>query len=192
MMNQIVADKKLQVSLILIQFGGEEFAIDLLDVKEIIQAGQIRRLPKGLGFIEGIYNYRGDIIHIINPKKKLGIEENRLYKRKQILNEYEGPDPNNDSKDQYGPNGHNGPKTEFIIIVSLANNYIGFLVDRIINVAHLTADAIEGLSPIVQTNINIDCIKGIVKMKDRPRIWLDLKKILTESEQESIQRELIP
>ena len=55
-----------QISVIIFRVGNEEFAIDLLDVKEIIQSGQIRRLPKSLDYIEGIYNYRGNIIHIIN------------------------------------------------------------------------------------------------------------------------------
>ena len=60
-----------QMSIIIFEVAGEQFGIDLLDVKEIIKAGQIRRLPKSLDFVEGIYNYRGDIIHIINLKKKI-------------------------------------------------------------------------------------------------------------------------
>ncbi len=161
-----------QISLILIEFGGEEFAIDLLSVKEIIKAGQIRRLPKGFDFIEGIYNYRGDIIHIINPKKKLRISENKIYQNEPGVKE------------------HNGSENQFIIIINIAGGYIGFLVDRIINVAHIGASSIEGLSPIIQTNIDVDCMKGIVKFEDRPRIWLNLNKILTRDEKETIQREI--
>ncbi|MFX1294870.1 MAG: chemotaxis protein CheW [Promethearchaeota archaeon] len=166
------SDRKIQISLILIEIGGEEFAIDLLDAKEIIQAGQIRRLPRGFDFIEGIYNYRGNIIHIINPKKKLKINNRNIYKNQTETDE--------NSRDE----------NEFIIIISLADNYIGFLVDRIINVTHVNTDDIEDLSPILQTNVDADCIKGIIKFKDRPRVWLNLKKVLSESEQISIQKEI--
>ena len=164
---------KIELSLILIEIGGEEFAIDLLEAKDIIQASQIRRLPRGFEFIEGIYNYRGDIIHIINPKKKLRIGEYKLY------------------ESQIDSDEHNGSEKQYIIIVSLANNFIGFLVDRIINVAHVNTDAIEGLSPIIQTNVDMDCIKGIIKFEDRPRVWLNLRKILSESEQNTLQKELL-
>jgi len=42
-------------SFIIFQIGWEQFAIDFLDVKEIIRAGQIRKLPKSLDFVDGIY-----------------------------------------------------------------------------------------------------------------------------------------
>ena len=51
MTEQVYADKD-QMSIILFQVHSEIFAIDLLDVKEIVQSGQIRRLPKSLDFIE--------------------------------------------------------------------------------------------------------------------------------------------
>ena len=68
-----------QVSILSFQIGWEEFCIDLYDVKEIIQAGLIRKLPKSLDYIDGIYNYRGEIIHVINLKKKLNLNQYVLY-----------------------------------------------------------------------------------------------------------------
>ena len=62
-----------QLSVVLFETEGEQFAINLYDTKEIILAGQIRKLPQSYEFVEGIYNYRGDIIHIINLSKKLFI-----------------------------------------------------------------------------------------------------------------------
>ncbi|MFW9988631.1 MAG: chemotaxis protein CheW [Candidatus Odinarchaeota archaeon] len=68
-----------QVSILSFQIGWEEFCIDLYDVKEIIQAGLVRKLPKSLDYIDGIYNYRGEIIHVINLKKKLEFDQSILY-----------------------------------------------------------------------------------------------------------------
>ncbi len=62
-----------QISILTFKIGWEEFVIDLLDVKEIIQAGQIRKLPKSIDYIDGIYNYRGEIIPVIYLKKKLDL-----------------------------------------------------------------------------------------------------------------------
>ena len=168
-----------QMSIIIFEVAGEQFGIDLLDVKEIIQAGQIRRLPKSLDFVEGIYNYRGDIIHIINLKKKLNLNEYGLYKlKKSLINE---TDENNDDSNKL--------TQKFIIIVNINNNNIGFYVDQIINVSNISSEEIIGLSPIFQTSIGIEYINGIIKFKDKPRILIDLSKILSEAEQLSIQQE---
>ncbi|MFX1395034.1 MAG: chemotaxis protein CheW [Promethearchaeota archaeon] len=184
-----------QLSIIVFEIGWEQFVIELLDAKEIIQSGQIRRLPKSLDFIEGIYNYRGDIIHIINLKKKLNLDKYSIYKsvRSSITSAEENELAENETEENKSmENGseENGSEKNFIIIVNINNKNIGFFVDRIINVAQISAKKVEALSPIFQTSIGIEYIKGIVKFEDRPRILIDLGKVLSEAEQYSIQKEV--
>jgi len=156
-----------QFSVILFKVGGEEFALDLLDVKEIIQTGQIRRLPQSYDFIEGIYNYRGNIIHIINMKKKLRLSDYKIYREN---------------------GGEEETSQKFIIIVNINETNIGFYVDLIVKVDQVSTDRLVGLSPIFQTTMDhIDYIKGIIQFEDRPRIFIDLQKVLSEAEQLSIQ-----
>ena len=162
-----------QVSILTFQIGWEQFVIDLLDVKEIIQAGQIRKLPKSLDFIDGIYNYRGEIIHIINLKKKLNLDQYILYESK-----YSSFDQDVSSS-----------KT-FIIIIKVDNDLIGFYVDSIVSIDHILPKEIVGLSPIFQTSVAIDFIKGIINFKDRPRVMLDLTKIFNEIEKFRVQQDL--
>ena len=157
-------------SVILFETEGEQFAINLYDTKEIILAGQIRKLPQSYEFIEGIYNYRGEIIHIINLSKKLNLYEYKIYH-------------DNKNKEKYESN------KKYIIIVTLNKVNTGFLVDKIIDIASIDINLIEGLSPIFQTSVGIEYIKGIIKFKDRPRILLDLSKILLEIEQTVLEKE---
>ncbi len=174
MMRQEYEKVEEKISVIIFEVGWEQFTIELLDVKEIIQAGQIRRLPQSLDFIEGIYNYRGDIIHIENLQQKLNLDEYVISKERSIeLDDIE------DSHKKY------------IIIVNLEGTNIGFLVDRILNVSHIETKSLVGLNPIFQTSIGIQYIKGIVKFTDRPRILINLNKVLSESEQVTIQNDLI-
>ena len=100
------------ISLILVEIAGEQFAIDLLDVKEIIKTGHIRRLPKSLDFVDGIYNYRGDIIHVVNLNKKLNLETCRVYTLKG-------------NGDENGDSSNN-----FIIIINVNESNLGFFVDK--------------------------------------------------------------
>ena len=173
MLQEQINNEGNQISVIIFEVGLEQFAINLLDVKEIIQAGQIRRLPKSLDFVDGIYNYRGDIIHVINLKKKLALESYRVYNSEDIL-----------------PDDNNNLINKFIIIINVNGINIGFIVDKIINVAHIKPEDLVGLSPIFQTSIGIEYIKGIIKFEDRPRILINLNKVISESEQSSIQKEL--
>ena len=162
-----------QISILTFQIGWEQFVIDLLDVKEIIQAGQIRKLPKSLDYIDGIYNYRGEIIHVINLKKKLDLNSYMLYESRYSSFEQE----------------LNTSKT-FIIILKVDNDLIGFYVDQIISIDHVLPNEIVALSPIFQTSVAIEFIKGIINFKDRPRVMLDLTKIFSEVEKFRIQQDL--
>ncbi len=57
------------------EFEREEFGIDIMEVKEIIRPKEIRPLPQTSDFIEGIINLRGEIIVIIDLRKKFGFKE---------------------------------------------------------------------------------------------------------------------
>ncbi|KKL74712.1 hypothetical protein LCGC14_2062140 [marine sediment metagenome] len=162
-----------QISILTFQVGWEQFVIDLLDVKEIIQAGQIRKLPKSLDFIDGIYNYRGEIIHIINLKKKLNLNVYILYEAQHSSFDQDSSEHN-----------------QFIIILKVDNDLTGFYVDKIVSIDHILPDEIVGLSPIFQTSVAIEFIKGIINFKDRPRVMLDLTKIFNEVEKIRIQQDL--
>jgi len=161
-----------QISILSFQIGWEEFVIDLFDVKEIIQAGLIRKLPKSLDYIDGIYNYRGEIIHIINMKKKLNLDQYVLYSKHSSFEQ----------------DSHKTKK--FIIILKLDNDLIGFYVDSILSIDHIDPAEIVGLSPIFQTSVAMEFIKGIINFKERPRIMLDLRNIFREVEKFKIQQDL--
>ncbi|MFX1236609.1 MAG: chemotaxis protein CheW [Promethearchaeota archaeon] len=175
MMEKSDMEKKM-TSVIFFEVEGEQFAIDLLNSREIVPKGQIRRLPQTYEYVEGIYNYRGEIIYIINLSKKL-----QLYKYKHLHAQAQK------SNEEVAIEKSD---TQYIIIVSINDVNTGFLVDRVINISHLKAKDIVGLSPIFETSISMEYIRGIIKSKDHPRILLDAEKILTEAEQVKIQKEL--
>jgi len=168
---QIYEDKN-QISILSFQIGWEEFVIDLFEVKEIIQAGLVRKLPKSLDYIDGIYNYRGEIIHVINLKKRLKLDEYILYSKYSSF-----------AQDSV-------TSKKFIIILKVDNDLIGFYVDSILSIDHIDPTEIVGLSPIFQTSVAIEFIKGIINFKERPRIMLDLSKLFSEVEKFKIQQDL--
>ncbi|WP_408955060.1 chemotaxis protein CheW [Natroniella sp. ANB-PHB2] len=56
---------------IVFKLGREEFGVKIMQVQEIIKRKEVTKLPQSADFIEGIINLRGDIITIIDLRKRL-------------------------------------------------------------------------------------------------------------------------
>lgn len=59
---------------IIFKLEEEEFGVKITDVQEIKERRPITKLPRAASFIEGIINIRGDIITIIDLRKRLGFK----------------------------------------------------------------------------------------------------------------------
>jgi purine-binding chemotaxis protein CheW len=62
------------VQLCLFQIDNEQFAVDILQVQEIIKPAEITRIPATPKFLLGVINLRGIIIPIIEIKSFIGMD----------------------------------------------------------------------------------------------------------------------
>lgn len=85
---------------VIFKLGKEEFGIDIMNVREIVQYQESVKVPNSPSFIEGIINYRGKVIPIVCLKTKFNME--------------------NSLKDA----------NTRIIVINLNDRQIGFLVDE--------------------------------------------------------------
>ena len=53
--------------------GAEEYAIEIIKVKEIILVEGITKVPQMPGYIEGIINLRGTVIPVVDLRKRFGM-----------------------------------------------------------------------------------------------------------------------
>ncbi len=93
--------------------GGEEFAIDILHVQEIIRTQQLTRVPNSPEFMEGVMNLRGKIIPVIALRRRFGLDE-------------------------VAPNKQNR-----IVVVEIQGTVLGFIVDAVSEVLRIPADTVE-------------------------------------------------
>ena len=54
---------------------GEEFAIDILRVQEIIRMVDLTKVPKTASYVEGVINLRGRIVPVINLRRRFGMPD---------------------------------------------------------------------------------------------------------------------
>ena len=140
--------------------GDEHFAIDLFDVKEVVEYTTITKLPNVAGYVRGIIDLRGEITLIIDLKQRLNIAEE---------------------------NAKSLESSRIIVLdETIAKSKIGILVDDVTSVSTFEGDQVDHTSASIskeETSI-IGIIKRRIKVKDKEIneliIWIDIKQLLTD------------
>jgi purine-binding chemotaxis protein CheW len=67
------AEEEPLVQLCTFRAGGEDYAIDVLRVREIIPPVPITPVPRAPAFVEGVVRLRGEVIPILDVRRRLGV-----------------------------------------------------------------------------------------------------------------------
>ena len=142
------------------QLGEEIFAIDVANVREILEYNSVTRVPKSPEYMRGVINLRGSVVPVFDMRLKFSMDRTEKTINTCIVVvevSYEGED---------------------III--------GALVDSVQEVFELEADQIEP-APKIGTHLRTEFIKGMGKRDERFIIILDIDKVFSAEEISSIQ-----
>jgi len=144
--------------LVSFKIGSEEFGINIMKVQEIIRMQEITKVPQMPGFIEGILNLRGNVIPIVDLRKKFDLPE---------------VEKTGDSR---------------IIVVSMLGRIIGIIVDSVSEVLRMNEEQIQPppsiISSIGQQYIKGVGKLG----QNRLLIMLEIDKILSLEEYQLIDQ----
>ncbi len=77
--------KEGEVQVVAFTMGEEEFACDIQVVSEVIKMLKVTPLPQSLEFIEGVINLRGEVIPVIDLRRRFGMEEVERTKESRII-----------------------------------------------------------------------------------------------------------
>lgn len=67
------------------RLGNEEYGIDILKVQEINRIADITRIPQSPDFVEGVINLRGNVIPIIDLRKRFNMPEREHDRQTRIV-----------------------------------------------------------------------------------------------------------
>jgi purine-binding chemotaxis protein CheW len=59
-----------------VRLGTEDYGIDTTQVREIVRMREITPIPRQPRYVEGVMNIRGEIIPVVNLKRRFGLQEN--------------------------------------------------------------------------------------------------------------------
>jgi purine-binding chemotaxis protein CheW len=136
------------------QLGSEEFAIQVLKVREIMGIQHITSVPHMPADVRGVINLRGRVIPVIDLRLKFGLEEK-----------------------EYG-------QRTCIIVVQLQRDskvHMGIIVDEVSEVLNLTGGDIQN-TPDFGSETAPPYLLGMANVKGKVKILLDIDEILTGSE----------
>lgn len=147
------APKEELIQMVGFMIGKELFGVNILSVQEIIRETPITAIPDAPEFIEGVINLRGNIIPVIDLRKRL-----KLYQ----------------SKDQ--------DHGIWIVILNIQGRITGFIVDTVTKVLKFSRDSISRPPEMVAAGSKSRYIQGVCKLDGELLILLDFNRILMVEE----------
>jgi purine-binding chemotaxis protein CheW len=74
-----------RVQLCTFRVGGEEYALDLMRVREIIPPLPVTPVPRAPRFVEGVASLRGDVVPVVDVRKRFGLAPTPPTRRTRFL-----------------------------------------------------------------------------------------------------------
>lgn len=135
------------MKVIVFQLADKEYAIPVSSVRGIEKLMHITRVPKTPNFVKGVINLRGVVTPIIDLRERFGISVS------------------------------DNEEATRIIIISLDDMEVGFVVDSANDVLDISLSSIEP-QPEVVGSLEEEFISGVAKLDKRLLILLRLEKVL--------------
>lgn len=76
-------EELIQLARLLVE--GENFALNIMIIKEIARLPEITRIPQAPDFLEGFINLRGAVIPLINLSRRLGLGTGALQAKSRVV-----------------------------------------------------------------------------------------------------------
>ena len=146
------------IHLVTFNLLGEEFGMPILDVREIIRMVDITPVPHAPAFVEGVINLRGQILPVIDLRKRFNLNATSLEEDTRI------------------------------IVVEINNSLLGLIVDGVKEVLRIPSDSVSPPPQIVANGIGAEYIKGIANYDEKMIILIDLKRVFSHDEMNSLEQ----
>ena len=142
------------------RLGEEMFALDVSQVREILDVTTITKVPRSPAFMRGVINVRGSVVPVVDLSLKFGMEKIERTLDTRIV----------------------------VMEISLDGEItvIGALADAVHNVMEMETSQIEA-APKIGAKWNTEFIRGIGKHDDEFIIILDVDRIFSVGELSMVQ-----
>jgi|GEM_PF-2786195 len=146
-----------RVRIISFFLAGQEYGVEISRVREIVRVSEITFVPHVAEYISGVINLRGNVLPVIDLKKKMGLGETE-----------DGIKPHNR-----------------IMVVDYEDEVLGLLVDLVASITVISSGLVD-TSSRGETEES-GHTETIARVDDKTLILLDLDRALSREEQKNPQ-----
>ncbi len=150
-------EKEKLLQLVGFTIGKEQFGVDILMVQEIIRSAPITSVPNSPDFVEGVINLRGNIIPVIELRKRLNLYQ------------------------------EDSDEDTWILILDIDGRVTGFIVDSVSKVLKILESSVEPPPDVVVAGLKSQYIRGVCDTGENLLILLDFNRILLVEELQKLK-----
>ena len=160
----------LPCALLRMAVGGDDLAVPINDVREILEVGRLTALPRTPDFVRGVMNLRGAVVPVIDLAARVGQPAITIGRRSCVVVVEAAPPPEADEADG---GDHSGPEPTTLVV--------GLLVDAVYEVFDAPASGIEP-APALGTHIDSSFLRGMTRAHGEVIGVLALDRVLAQHE----------
>ncbi|SDG82699.1 purine-binding chemotaxis protein CheW [Vibrio xiamenensis] len=127
--------------------GGDEYAVPILDVREVRGWSEIRKVPNSPRYMLGVLEIRGEYVPIVDLRMRFSLEPAQI-----------------------------GATTVVIVLNDSCGQPLGVIVDAVSEVYDIRSEAIKP-APALSVNIDESYIRGIVSIDNKHLILIHLEAL---------------
>jgi purine-binding chemotaxis protein CheW len=133
------------------RLGDDRFAGDVANVERVLRYARPTPLPNLPDWMDGVIDHAGKVVPVVDLRARFGLERR---------------EPRPESR---------------IIVFSVGEEYIGAIVDAVLEVASIAADRVAA-PPKVFRGLKAEYLRGLVRQDDGLVIFLDIPHLLSAGE----------
>jgi len=141
------------VQLCVLRIGSETYAVDLRRVDEILPVPAVTPLPKAPAFLEGVVRLRGEVLPVVDARKRLGVTP-----------------ASGTLRTPSGKPRH----SERLVVCRIGSRRVGVLVDAVAQVRRVDRSTLKP-APLASAHV-----LGVTGDGTQVTMLLDVKALLTE------------
>ena len=158
--NAVVRQEHEKLQLVVFRVGAERYGLPIAEVREIDRIQPITKVPQALAFVEGVINVRGAIIPVIDLARRFGLAPTVADRQTRI------------------------------IIASLCDQSVGFIVTAVNEVVDLPVESV-GPPPPLMFDPSMRFITGMARVGVTLISILSIDRILSTEEIDHLQQQAL-
>ncbi|MEN6388772.1 MAG: chemotaxis protein CheW, partial [Syntrophomonas sp.] len=156
--NRFTIDETDEEQMVVFSLASEQYGIRINQVQEINRLSKITKVPRAPHYVEGVVNLRGEVIPVIDLRKRFELESNE----------------------------HN--QFTRIIVSDIHNKKVGIIVDAVLEVLRVGKTRIESPPDICETQGSERFLDGIANLQERMIMMINLENLLQDKEWKKLEK----